>query len=67
MPNGALRILATAAVALFVLSGAGQTHDNGKPAPQTTTTPATDRGSGAKFVPVSKDVCAKHPNLKQCS
>jgi len=67
MPNGALRILITAAVALTVLSGADQTHGNGKPTPQPATPPERASAPAAKFLPVSKDVCEKHPNLKQCS
>jgi hypothetical protein len=68
MPNGALRFLAVAMVALSVLSGAGQTHDNGKPSPQPAQQPAgNDRAASPKLPAASRDVCEKHPNLKQCS
>lgn len=72
MPNGAVRILIAAGIAMTVLSGSGtqQTHDTSKPVPQPVSAPATTMPGGApvsKAMPISKDVCEKHPNLKQCT
>jgi hypothetical protein len=48
---------------------AQQTHGNAKPVATTQPPPSPQQTSAttAKFAPVSRDVCAKHPNLKQCS
>jgi hypothetical protein len=52
-------------------SAAQQGHGSAKSvAPATTQPPPSPQqtsASAAKFAPVSRDVCAKHPNLKQCS
>jgi hypothetical protein len=72
LPNPAVRILFSAVLAAFVLPGAAnatdQSSDGGKSAPAPTTS-AGSRGNTtpAKFTPATRDVCKKHPNLKQCS
>jgi hypothetical protein len=52
------------------VNAAEPSHDNGKSATPTTQPAPQPQQTGAappKLLPVSRDVCAKHPNLKQCS
>jgi len=76
MPNSAVRILVSATLVASLFSGpAGadqQSRDNTKPTSQPAQpAPTPAHGNAApnagKFAPVSRDVCEKHPNLKQCS
>ncbi|HTW36109.1 MAG TPA: hypothetical protein VMD53_15930 [Rhizomicrobium sp.] len=72
MPKQAVGILIVGVLAALS-SGAGaaqQDHGTGKTASQPAPpppTPVSQATAAGKFAPVSRDVCAKHPNLKQCS
>lgn len=71
MPKRVVGILAMSVLmGLSVATNAAEQGHDGKsstlttqPAPQPQQTNATT----TKLAPVSRDVCAKHPNLKQCS
>ena len=73
MPRKTVGILIVGVLA--ALSGAAdaaqQDHTTTKtvsqPAPATSSPVSQTNAANTKFVPVSRDVCAKHPNLKQCS
>jgi hypothetical protein len=62
---GVLAALSSAAGAAQQDHGTGKTASQSAP-PQPSPVSQTNT-TAAKFVPVSRDVCAKHPNLKQCS
>ena len=75
MPKRAVRIF-VAAVLMGFLGAAGSAHqsrDPGKtqaappPPPTPVRSTATTAATISKFAPVTRDVCDKHPNLKQCS
>jgi len=73
MPKQSVGILIVGVLAALSSAAGAEQHGNGttktasQPAqPQSTPVSQTNTASG-KFAPVSRDVCAKHPNLKQCS
>jgi len=73
MPKRVVGILIAAGLAAFA-GGAGasqQSHDTAKSAPpaqpQTVSQPAPVSATVGKVSTISRDVCAKHRNLKQCS
>jgi hypothetical protein len=73
MPKRVVGILIVGVLA--ALSGAAGAPQQGNGTSKTASQPARPQPSPAsqtntatgKFAPVSRDVCAKHPNLKQCS
>jgi hypothetical protein len=74
MPKRVIGILVISVLAALT-GAAGQTHENPKTSTSTSAStptqpspqPQQTSAATAKFGPVSRDVCAKHPNLKQCS
>jgi hypothetical protein len=73
MPKRVVGILIVAGVAALA-GGAGasqQSHDTSKsappPQPQPVSARTTTSNTAGKVSTISRDVCAKHPNLKQCS
>ncbi len=73
MPKQSVGILIVGVLAALssAAGAAQQDHGTSKTAPQPVqpqpTTVSQTSPTAGKFVPVSRDVCAKHPNLKQCS
>jgi hypothetical protein len=72
MPKRVVGILIVGVLAaLGSAAGAAQqdhaTKTASQPAPQPVSMPSQTNTNAAKFTPISRDVCAKHPNLKQCS
>ena len=72
MPGPVIRILCSGILSASLCAGAAhadqQNHDANKSPPPPASTPATHTGQpAAKFTAYSRDVCVKHPNLKQCS
>lgn len=74
MPTTVIRILCSGIMAASVCAGTAradqQNHDGNKspPQPAGASAPAPHAGqSAAKVTSFSRDVCVKHPNLKQCS
>ena len=71
MPKRVVGILIVAGLAVFA-AGAGasqQSHDTAKstPQPQPVAVHTTTNTTAGKVSTISRDVCAKHRNLKQCS
>jgi len=73
MPKQTIGILIVGVLAALSGAAGAAQQDNSttktasQPAPtQPSPVSQTNTGTG-KFAPVSRDVCAKHPNLKQCS
>jgi hypothetical protein len=72
MPKKTVGILIVGVLAALGSAAGAEQHGNGtskttsQPAPSPTPVSQTNTAA-TKFVPVSRDVCAKHPNLKQCS
>ena len=73
MPKKTVGILIVGVLAALSGAAGAEQHGNGtsKAASQSAPpqpTPVSQTATAAvKSVPVSRDVCAKHPNLKQCS
>jgi hypothetical protein len=74
MPKRSVRILILAMLGVAPLQGqaAEQNRGNNKAATQQTPPPTGQSqpqptAQPAKFTPVNRDVCDKHPNLKQCA
>jgi len=73
MPRKTVGILIVGVLAAFSGAAGAEQHGNGtskaasQPATASTTPVSQTNTAATKFVPVSRDVCAKHPNLKQCS
>ena len=73
MPKKTVGILIVGVLAALssVAGAAQQDHSTTKTASQPASPlpqPVSQTNTAnAKFAPVSRDVCAKHPNLKQCS
>jgi hypothetical protein len=73
MPKKTIGILIVGVLAALSSAAGAAQQDNStaktasQPAqPQPSPVSQTNTATG-KFAPVSRDVCAKHPNLKQCS
>ena len=74
MPKRVVGILIVGVLAALggAAGAAQQNHTANKtasqqPQPQPVSSPAPVNATAAKFMAISRDVCAKHPNLKQCS
>jgi hypothetical protein len=74
MPKRAIRILCMAIGVMLPLAAeaADQTHATAKaavpqPSPAPNQSQAHPNAQPGKYVALYRDVCDKHPNLKQCS
>jgi hypothetical protein len=70
MPKRAIRILVMSVMLPLAAEAADQSHAPAKAAvqqPAATPSPTRANVQPVKFTAVYRDVCDKHPNLKQCS
>ncbi len=72
MPKRAIRILVMSVMLPLAAEAADQTHASVKavvpqPSPASSQSQPHPSVQPAKFTALYRDVCDKHPNLKQCS